>query len=160
MKHNAGFTLIEVLIATFILGVAIVGILWLANTTHSGVRATLGEIEASNLASQIVETFQALPFDSIPCVDGPLPDALPQAFYDKIQQAGYKIKLPVIPAGYKINLTISPFETSYSIPPTVPPAVKDTAEAAARLLQIGVSITWNEQGRPCELKLKSAVGGT
>lgn len=64
-RHEAGFTLIEVLVASFVLVVGLLGVLSTVDASNKATIATRGREGATSLARQLTEAVHAIPYDQL-----------------------------------------------------------------------------------------------
>ena len=158
-KRHGAFTFVEVVMAVFVIGVALAPILWFFTISSRSTRVTINEVNASNLASEILETIQGIPFEFLENVDGPLNPETAQTIFAKAKQAGITVTLPKPPDDqWKFFLKIEPISLEKQYPPETAEPVKEAADTAATLRRIQVIIQWPEEGRQQELKLVTARG--
>lgn len=94
--QSRGFTLIETLIALFILSLLMVGIWGMARLGFKAVGEAQARITASALANQQMETIRNLPYDSVGTAGGIPSGALAQVQTKNVNGVVYTIKTAVV----------------------------------------------------------------
>ncbi|MFH1783610.1 MAG: type II secretion system protein [bacterium] len=133
-KSQKGFTLIEILLATAILGYVILAVMGLFNYVTVSTKASEFSTLATNYARQKMEDIKNRDFDTIP--EG--------TWTQEQATLGQEGRLVFTRA-----VTVSYMEVSAG--------VLITSMIATDLKQVGVSVTWNESGENKEIVLTSLV---
>ncbi|MBF0543756.1 MAG: prepilin-type N-terminal cleavage/methylation domain-containing protein [Candidatus Riflebacteria bacterium] len=154
-KITFGFSLLEILIVLVIMGAAFFPILSLLTSSHGDTRSTLEEVIASNLASELIEAVQSLPFSLIPA---PIQEEVSANTFQKASDNGFPVCLASPPAGFKRFISIGPFSVDSQVNNSFSKAVKDQTASAGMMIRIEAWVEWNSQGRKAELHLVSAKG--
>ena len=158
-RRNGAFTFVEVVIAIFVICVALAPILWFFGSSSRSTRVTINEVNASNIASEILESIQGIPFELLDFYDGPITQQLTQAAFMRARAAGITVTLPQKPTPeWVYHLKMEPVQLEKTYLPETAEPLKDAADKASRLMRIQVTIQWPEGGRLQELKLVTAKG--
>jgi type II secretory pathway pseudopilin PulG len=152
-EPRQGMSMVEIVVALAIMIIAALPILTLMNSSHSDTRSTMEEVMASNLASEIIESFQSMPVEFIPVgFDGPIDDSA----FAAAENAGYKFPLATAPLDFDINLKISQLNLDSDIPANSAADVAQKAASAAKIIRIEARIEWESKGRQRKLQLVTA----
>lgn len=114
-EWNSGFTLIELLIVLVVITIALLPILSSFSSSHQNTRATLEEIIATNIASELIEALQSLPYDQISHSNSNIAlDTAGNMTPDPFEIAKSKNNFPglsfkVFPNNFQVNLVVEPF---------------------------------------------------
>ena len=120
-ERNSGFTLIELIIVLVVIALALIPILSTFSSSHQNTRATLEEIIATNIASELIEPLQALPYDQIKLFDSNITlDTAGNMAPDPFELAKLKNNFPglsfkLFPNNFQVNLVVEPFPPAASI---------------------------------------------
>ena len=153
-------TFVEVLVALLLFASCFLGLYSIFGGSHGALRGTIDEVNAANLASEMVETIQALPFEVLGPYDDVLPnqaDGLAVAF-PLAQQAGYRVGSPAVPPGFTVHLSVQEHPVESSVPAGLPPAVVERVASAAVALSCIVEVSWLDKGRPARVVVKTLRG--
>jgi type II secretory pathway pseudopilin PulG len=155
LSLHAAFSLLEILIAVIVIALALVPIFSVMTTSHKDVRAAMEEVIASNLASELLETLQALPAALIPLGHA---GELQAGAFAPAEAAGYRTILADCPPGFTRHLFVDLLPIDSSIPPGLPRDVQARAASAAAVIEMRVEIRWRKQGRDRTLFLVTTKG--
>lgn len=173
---QAGFTLVEVLIAALVIGLGLVPLVWFISVSHHATRLTIDEVMASNLATELLEAVQALPFDLVGQMDATTPgdpyagdivrdgvvqtQLLEQTFRPAIG-AGFLLKIPEFPKGWHANLIIRRVPTTLErpLPADLSAGLRVKADEAREYLAITVRVSWPASGAMRQIILMTARTG-
>ena len=156
LTRYRAFSMIELLIALVMIALAMFPIMSVLSASHGDSRTTMEEVLASNLASELVEAVQTLPFELIPQnVDA----EVAQGTFAQAAAAGYRIGLASPPVGFKRFLKTETLAVESAVPAGLSLGVQERAASAAAILKIRVRIEWSSRGRPETLQLVTARGG-
>lgn len=114
-----GFTLVEILVASTLLGVAFFAILNILPGSLAGMRHAHHLLCASDVAQRVMEQQRAVPFDSIAADTHALPDTV-------VDGTAYHTTLAVTSRSPRVKVaqvTVS-WETSPPPPPTLPTSLR------------------------------------
>jgi type II secretory pathway pseudopilin PulG len=152
-EPRQGMSMVEIVVALAIMIIAALPILTLMNSSHSDTRSTMEEVMASNLASEIIESFQSMPVEFIPVgFDGPIDDSA----FAAAENAGYNFPLASPPLNFDINLKISQLNLDSDVPANTAVDVAQKAASAAKIIRIETKIEWESKGRQRKLQLVTA----
>lgn len=155
MMMKRGVSFVEVLIAMVVIGLAMFPILSVMSSSHGDTRSTMEEVVASNLASELLEAVQSLPYELVPVNI----DTETQAgTFAAAEGAGYQVCLASPPAGFKRFLKTTTLAVESSVASTLPRGVQDRAATAAVMLKIRALVQWTTRGRPESVHLETARG--
>jgi type II secretory pathway pseudopilin PulG len=148
MKHpRHAYSLIEMLLVVLVIAMALLPILTSFNASHQNTRATLEEVLASNLASELIEALQALPYDQVAWFASDVTiDAAGDLHPDPFATARAAHNFPglaakTLPGNIRVRLAVEPF----------PPAATSPA-----LKKIELTVSWGVRGQ--EIKLTTLKG--
>src|SRR4051794_24363115 len=65
LSDDAGFTIIEVMVAAVVLLVGLLATLTLIDTAHSTIATTKGREQATNLQRELIEAARTIPYDQL-----------------------------------------------------------------------------------------------
>lgn len=110
--RRSGLNLVEVLVASALLGLIAVPLFDLFGSGLRTTHATIGEIRAANLAAELAEQLEALPFEALQdftrdetrtlgAPSAPLRDGLPIS-------SGFAFRLAPLPKGFTRELRLEP----------------------------------------------------
>ncbi|NLI75558.1 MAG: prepilin-type N-terminal cleavage/methylation domain-containing protein [Candidatus Riflebacteria bacterium] len=152
---RGAFSLLEVLIAVVVIALALVPIFSVMTTSHKDVRSAMEEVIASNLASELLETLQALPAPLIPLGHA---GELQAGAFAAAEAAGYRTTLADCPPGFTRHLFVELLPIESSIPAGLPREVQERAASASAVIEMRVEIRWQKQGRDRTLFLVTTKG--
>lgn len=164
-NHTArhAFTMIELVAAIAVIAVGLVPLLWLLAFSHESTRETVEEFMGTNIATEVIESIQALPFENLEEMEDVRLDDFSNA---SEASKAFDPKIPQMSQGFKIFLSLKKIRLRDDLPEcgTLPEdrfskAVKERTAIEAQPFLIEVRVEWGEGAPKDCVRLITVKGG-
>ncbi len=146
-----GFSMVELLAAIAVIAFGLIPLLLMLSSSHQNTRLTAEEFIGTNIATEVIESIQSLPYEFLSEVEEArvidfsiLPEASKRS----------DVKIPPLPPGFRIFLSLTKLNLRDDLPDCknlssqcFPKAVKERTAVAAQPFLINVRVEW-ETGNP------------
>lgn len=171
-SQTRGVTFLEIMFAIGILAGVLGPLVYFLGLTHRSTRGSVNEVNATNLATEIMEAVQSLPGDVLSPIDASTPGTfegdlvqngvLHTGFFDRVfgeaVKSGFAVNIPPFPKGWNCNLIVTPIVMPSKVADDDSDGKRNTAEHVRQMILITVRVSWKEYGTPRNLLLKTARG--
>lgn len=163
--HNTAqkaFTMIEIVMAVAVIALGLLPLLWMLASSLENTRDTMEEFIATNCATEMIETIQAIPYEKLIEVEniclnesGTLPASIKKL----------DLNIPEFHKGFKVFLSLKKLQLRNDLPNCenlsdeyFPKSVKKQAAIAAQPFTIEVVVEWGDKAPKDCVKLITIKG--
>lgn len=142
-RLDSGLTFVEILMAVVVLSVLLVPLVTLMTTGFRDTQATIDEVQGANLAGELVEQLDALPFSALP------PEGPASGVTLSTQSGSLADGVETVPgSGFRFHLS--------ALPPTFSRELSVRRVGSTRREAV-VTIRWTLNGFPRALTMKRVL---
>lgn len=163
-KHTNryAFTMIELVAAVAVLALGLLPLLWMLASSHENTRETVEEFIGTNVATEVMESLQTLPYESLEEMENVRlddPGALPPSI------GKFGLQIPRMPQDFKILLSVKKIGLRNDLPDcgNLPAerfsrAVKERTAIESQPFLIDVRVEWGHSAPSDCVRLVTVKG--